>query len=386
MNTFYKIIILSLIYILSLKCTTVLTRSYTPRPTLLVTPFINLSRNKEHDFFAVGLSDELSRKLNDSKRFIIIDPALVFKQIAVAQLQGNEVQENQLIVQARRLDAMYGIVGKVKIDDKQKTLHLNAKVIRTSDNVLLANETESGTLDQWSLIRGRLAIKVNQKLGIPLSTADQSRLMSSETRDIKAFRLNFIGKMYEYKSREAQYKRLNHEAVRYKNLAMAFWARAAAKDNTYRAPQNNYVNAMDAGDVRSSTEKLVEKTQGSLNAMIMYGFLYKKNRVFNPEAWVNANATELRKMISGLPEGYVVEIQGHTDSTGPEEPEETKPGNLAISKNRARSVYQAMLNSGISKKRLLFRGYGSSRTIPWLKSKDPSNRRVTFEVKPGAYQ
>ena len=72
----------------------------------------------------------------------------------------------------------------------------------------------------------------------------------------------------------------------------------------------------------------------------------------------------------------IVEIQGHTDNTG------TKAYNQILSEKRANAVRNYMVNKGISKDRLIAKGYGL--TMP-LASNDTKagrakNRRVQFSV------
>jgi len=71
---------------------------------------------------------------------------------------------------------------------------------------------------------------------------------------------------------------------------------------------------------------------------------------------------------------YVVEIQGHTDSTGP------KAWNDTLSQMRADSVKDYLVANGVAEGRLTAKGYGSSEPIA---SNDTAegrrqNRRVDF--------
>lgn len=72
--------------------------------------------------------------------------------------------------------------------------------------------------------------------------------------------------------------------------------------------------------------------------------------------------------------GSIISITGHTDSSGPE------PGNLALSKERAQAVQQALIARGIPADGLRADGVGSSHPVDGLLSNDPANRRIEFKV------
>ena len=71
-----------------------------------------------------------------------------------------------------------------------------------------------------------------------------------------------------------------------------------------------------------------------------------------------------------------VDIQGHTDNVG--KPED----NLVLSKNRARVVYEYIVNHGVSANRLAHHGYGEQRPISSnsTESGRAKNRRTVFVI------
>jgi len=72
-----------------------------------------------------------------------------------------------------------------------------------------------------------------------------------------------------------------------------------------------------------------------------------------------------------------IEIGGHTDNTG------TVKHNLVLSKNRAKSVFEYLIDKGINKKRLSFKGYGSKIPIADNKTKKGKalNRRTEIKIR-----
>lgn len=84
------------------------------------------------------------------------------------------------------------------------------------------------------------------------------------------------------------------------------------------------------------------------------------------------NAFQLLKQNPNI----IVEIAGHTDNTG------SKAYNLELSTQRAKAVYDKLLEMGIAKVRLLYKGYADSS--PMLPNTSEfnrqSNRRIEFRV------
>ncbi len=84
---------------------------------------------------------------------------------------------------------------------------------------------------------------------------------------------------------------------------------------------------------------------------------------------VDEVATALRPCL-----GSIIAITGHTDSSGPE------PGNLALSRERAEAVRDALIARGIPADGLRVRGMGSRHPVEGLAPTDPANRRIEFSV------
>ncbi|MGB7373965.1 OmpA family protein [Pontixanthobacter sp.] len=72
--------------------------------------------------------------------------------------------------------------------------------------------------------------------------------------------------------------------------------------------------------------------------------------------------------------GSIIAVVGHTDNSGPE------PGNLALSRERAIAVRNALIQRGIPRDGLRTRGVGSGEPVDGLDPADPANRRIEFSV------
>ncbi|HRS79093.1 MAG TPA: OmpA family protein [Spirochaetota bacterium] len=114
------------------------------------------------------------------------------------------------------------------------------------------------------------------------------------------------------------------------------------------------------------------------------GFAYKSSKV-PPQSWdkwAKVAAPVVKGILDKLPDGYALEIRGHADGRGPESAEGAKPGNMKISTDRAKAVYDSLGKAGITSPKLTYRGVGSSEALSGVDPKSAEQRRVTFQVVP----
>ncbi|MCU0844616.1 MAG: OmpA family protein [Spirochaetes bacterium] len=114
------------------------------------------------------------------------------------------------------------------------------------------------------------------------------------------------------------------------------------------------------------------------------GFDYKSSKVPPQkwDKWATAAAPVVKGVIDKLPEGYVLQVTGHTDARGPEGPVGAKPGNTKISTDRAKAVFDALKAKGVTSPKMTYKGVGSSELLPGVDPNDAQQRRVTFKVVP----
>lgn len=90
------------------------------------------------------------------------------------------------------------------------------------------------------------------------------------------------------------------------------------------------------------------------------------------------STVELEKLLTLLKKNpkIKIEISGHTDNVGEDNYNQT------LSENRAKAVYDYLINHGISKERLTYKGYGESVPIDTNDTEEgrANNRRTEFKV------
>lgn len=84
----------------------------------------------------------------------------------------------------------------------------------------------------------------------------------------------------------------------------------------------------------------------------------------------------IRAMLPRLPEGYVIQITGHTDTLGGAQ---SKP-NITVSAKKAQLVLTELGKKGVSGPRLVNKGVGGTLLSSACGEKEPCQRRVTFLV------
>ncbi len=112
------------------------------------------------------------------------------------------------------------------------------------------------------------------------------------------------------------------------------------------------------------------------------GFAYKSSKLDTAkwDKWAQRVAPIVKEITTKLPEGYILQITGHTDASGPENPTGDKPGNIKISTDRAKTVYDALKKANVDSPKITYKGIGSEELLKDYDSRAPEQRRVTFKI------
>ena len=138
--------------------------------------------------------------------------------------------------------------------------------------------------------------------------------------------------------------------------------------------------------LRLSSRNQVSIDVSSMNKQLhgssIGGFAYKSSKLDTAkwDRWASTAAPIVKDITNKLPEGYVLQVTGHTDASGPEDPTGNKPGNIKISTDRAKTVYDALKRANINSPKITYKGIGSDELLSEYDSKAPEQRRVTFKI------
>lgn len=137
-------------------------------------------------------------------------------------------------------------------------------------------------------------------------------------------------------------------------------------------------------DVGDPNAALISTQNGQLANYPLDGFGYKSSKLDTAkwDKWAATASPIVKEILKKIPEGYVLQVTGHADASGPEQPEGNKPGNIKISKDRAKTVYDALKRANITSPKLTYKGLGSDELVDGADPKAAEQRRVTFKVLP----
>ncbi len=114
---------------------------------------------------------------------------------------------------------------------------------------------------------------------------------------------------------------------------------------------------------------------------ISKGTVFRLNNIFfdyNSYELAQKSKAELDELVKFMKENTQIkgEISGHTDNIG------NPQDNLRLSLDRAKSVFDYLINAGIDKDRLKFQGYGANRPAAKNDTEEgrAQNRRIEFEI------
>jgi len=152
------------------------------------------------------------------------------------------------------------------------------------------------------------------------------------------------------------------------------------KDYLFHAEADGYLFYSDHFQMKTSNDTQPQKKDIALQAIQIGKEVVLKNIFFETDSWEvkpesESELNSLREFLD-LNHSISVEISGHTDHTGSE------TNNKILSENRAKAVYDALIERGIQKARLSYKGYASTKPIGDNGSEEGKamNRRTEFRV------
>jgi len=90
----------------------------------------------------------------------------------------------------------------------------------------------------------------------------------------------------------------------------------------------------------------------------------------------------LSQAVNALPTGRKIVIEGHANAVGPEDPEDGKQGNKALSRARAEAVLEYILkNSRLDRSKFVIRAQGSSKPLAGVDPTSVKNCRVSLDIE-----
>lgn len=147
-----------------------------PAKSIAVLPFVNMSADKENEFFSDGLSEEI---LNSLAR---IDGMQVVGRTSSFQFKG---KSDDLRTIGARLGVANVLEGSVRREGERA--RITAQLIRASDGYHLWSETYDRTLDDTLAVQLDIAEKVAGALNVLLDDTQRKRMRDAGVKNVDAF-------------------------------------------------------------------------------------------------------------------------------------------------------------------------------------------------------
>lgn len=147
-----------------------------PAKSIAVLPFVNMSADKENEFFSDGLSEEI---LNSLAR---IDGMQVVGRTSSFQFKG---KSDDLRTIGTRLGVANVLEGSVRREGERA--RITAQLIRASDGYHLWSETYDRTLDDTLAVQLDIAEKVAGALNVLLDDTQRKRMRDAGVKNVDAF-------------------------------------------------------------------------------------------------------------------------------------------------------------------------------------------------------
>jgi TolB-like protein/tetratricopeptide (TPR) repeat protein len=147
-----------------------------PDRSIAVLPFVTMSGDKENEYFADGISEEI---LN----FLAGVPDLkVTARTSSFQFKGQNLDLREV---GAKLNVAHLLEGSVRRSGSRA--RITAQLIRTSDGYHLWSESYDRTLEDTFEVQTDIAESVTRALGVVMNEAQRQRMLAAGVRDVEAF-------------------------------------------------------------------------------------------------------------------------------------------------------------------------------------------------------
>jgi TolB-like protein len=144
--------------------------------SIAVLPFVNMSSDKENEFFADGLSEEI---LNSLAR---IDGMRVVGRTSSFQFKG---KAEDLRAIGQKLGVVYVLEGSVRREGERS--RITAQIVRTADGIHLWSQTYDRTLTDTLAVQLNIAEQVAGVLDVVLDDKQREEMRAAGVKNVDAF-------------------------------------------------------------------------------------------------------------------------------------------------------------------------------------------------------
>jgi serine/threonine protein kinase len=189
-------------------------------PSIAVLPFVNMSPDRDNEYFSDGLAEEIINALSK------LEGLFVTARTSAFQFRGKELDIREI---GRQLNVRTVLEGSVRKEGKR--LRITAQLINVADGYHLWSERFDRNIKDVFAVQDEIAMAVVGKLRVELLEGEEEKVTKRHTQDEEAYRLYLKGRYY-----------WNQRVPRAMVKAVEFFQHAIDRDPRYAPP---YVGIAD---------------------------------------------------------------------------------------------------------------------------------------------
>ena len=179
--------------------------------SIAVLPFVDMSPQKDQEYFCDGMTEELINRLSNIKELKV--PA----RTSAFTFKGKAEDIREI---GRKLDVEKVLEGSVRKEGSQ--LRITVQLVNVSDSYHIWSETFDKELTKVFAIQDEIALTVVDKLKFTLLSDEKAKLIKRPTENLEAYDLYLLGRFFYYKTTEEDL-----------NKAIKYFEQAISKDPGY---------------------------------------------------------------------------------------------------------------------------------------------------------
>jgi serine/threonine-protein kinase len=181
------------------------------KPSIAVLPFVDLSPQKDQEYFCDGLAEELINRLANIENLRVPARASAFS------FKGRDLGIREI---GEKLDVETVLDGSVrKAGDK---LRITAELVKASDGYPIWSKIYERNIEDTFALQDEISLAIIDSLKIELLGKEKTKLVKRYTENVEAYELYLQGRFFWWKRTE--------EGL---NRALEYFANAIEKDPNY---------------------------------------------------------------------------------------------------------------------------------------------------------
>jgi serine/threonine protein kinase/uncharacterized protein HemY len=166
------------------------------KPSIAVLPFVDLSSQKDQEYFCDGMTDEIITKLSRFKGWKVIP------RTSMMRYKNTDKDIKEI---GQELDVVTILEGSVR--KEKDDIRVNAKLIRIKDSISLWSNSYEKKLESVFAIQSDVAGKIANALQVELSPEEKERLAKKPTENLTAYDYYLRGREYYVRYRKQDNER-----------------------------------------------------------------------------------------------------------------------------------------------------------------------------------